>query len=518
MRKLSSLIRRLGLGSAWVLATAYIAACLAISLVLANNTLINNGNWVSGKEQLGIKVMGAPAFVRRTQALAQGHLNLDAWHGYQEVITREKMKMNSAEFDFILADGAYFSFELKEADRFSGFRISKNPALENIYFVSKASGEFIEQHPLELPEFPPDRWNHFKLFTGPAGPAIEINGAYAKCGSLALPDFCQPGFRGCERHAAIDNVRLGQGGCIVLEDSFLNTSDLRRYFTLAVIVLLLLSAVLYGSLVMLRIPEGKSFSVVVLFNGIMSLLVTAMPPFLYVALAWYPSQGSLDRAESAYLFNMWLWRNEEILADAHKEEDGKRILFVGSSQTFGAGALSEKETFVNRVQQRLDEWTKNGRRYQCINAGINGAGTPTLLPSYQQYWLQLAPSVTIINLGCNDRLNSDQVYAENLEGFIKTNEEHHIQTVFVLEATSWEWRNEGNEDGSVGLHTHEVMKKVAAAHGIPVIDMNARLKENITRGFLWWDFVHPTSFGHQLIADCIFTELQKVLSAEPRGE
>jgi phospholipase/lecithinase/hemolysin len=44
---------------------------------------------------------------------------------------------------------------------------------------------------------------------------------------------------------------------------------------------------------------------------------------------------------------------------------------------------------------------------------------------------------------------------------------------------------------------------VGVEHRIPVVDLHAELKRATERGFLWWDFVHPTSFGHRLIAEAL---------------
>ena len=39
------------------------------------------------------------------------------------------------------------------------------------------------------------------------------------------------------------------------------------------------------------------------------------------------------------------------------------------------------------------------------------------------------------------------------------------------------------------------------------------LAERADQGFLWWDFVHPTSFGHEMIADVVFPEVEKRVEA-----
>jgi len=499
-----------------LLAIAYTAACLASSGLLLSNTLVNNGNWVSTKEGLGMKVTGASAFMRRTQALARCRLNLDAWNGYQEVLTRSKMKVDNADFDFLLAEGAYFALVFKEPDQFLGFRISGNSALKSVYFVARRDGEFIEQRDLEVPDFPRNRWNHFKFYLDDTGATIEINGERVSVGPIQMPVFCQPGFRGCERHVAIDNVVFREGNWPVFEDDFLNRDNLTRYLLLALVALTLLSGGLYCSLLAVRVPGGKSLVSVMAFNVFLALMGTLMAPSLFFALALYPSEESFARAETVYLYNHWWWRSEEISqqASSHKHDDAGLILFIGSSQTFGAGATSIQEAFVSRIQQRLDEETKGAHGYQCINAGMSGTGSGTLLEFYEQDWLEMSPEIVVLNLGANDRWSSDEEYASNLERFIDLSEEKNTRMLFVLEPYSWEWENDVRGSGPRELHTHRVMKEVAASLDVPFVDAHGRLSIDRQKGFLWWDFIHPTSFGHRLIADCIFAELRKVLAFE----
>ena len=54
---------------------------------------------------------------------------------------------------------------------------------------------------------------------------------------------------------------------------------------------------------------------------------------------------------------------------------------------------------------------------------------------------------------------------------------------------------------------HEVMRRVGIAQNVPVIDMHAYLSKKYDDGYLWWDFVHLTDFGQQLVAEKLYNEL-----------
>ena len=127
-----------------------------------------------------------------------------------------------------------------------------------------------------------------------------------------------------------------------------------------------------------------------------------------------------------------------------------------------------------------------------------------VLELYETEGIRLNPEWTVINLSVNDGSSQEfaQEFAPNLERFIDLGEAQGIRTLLVLEAVSIE--------GSPGeLLLHPAMREVARRRGVPVVDLHGYLKANYDRGFVWWDFVHPTSFGHKLIADCLFDALVK---------
>jgi lysophospholipase L1-like esterase len=100
----------------------------------------------------------------------------------------------------------------------------------------------------------------------------------------------------------------------------------------------------------------------------------------------------------------------------------------------------------------------------------------------------------VLDLSTNDA--DERAFAEALAGFVSLNEERGIATLFALEPNSIEYAPRGPR-------LHETMRAVGAARGVPVIDLHAEVRKADSRGFLWWDLVHPTSFGHRVIAEAL---------------
>jgi hypothetical protein len=55
------------------------------------------------------------------------------------------------------------------------------------------------------------------------------------------------------------------------------------------------------------------------------------------------------------------------------------------------------------------------------------------------------------------------------------------------------------------------MREIGKEFDVPVIEMHDYLSRHYDDGFLWWDFVHMTSFGQKLFAKYLLQELQPLL-------
>jgi lysophospholipase L1-like esterase len=187
----------------------------------------------------------------------------------------------------------------------------------------------------------------------------------------------------------------------------------------------------------------------------------------------------------------------------------RRILAVGTSQTWGSGAPSYADTWVARVERGLNEAARDGERFELINTGIPGLDGPSLLPIYLEQWLVLQPEAVLIDLGNNDRDPSKLAAA--LEVFVDLHQKRGIRTVFIPEPNTTE--NRGS------LHKleakHDAMRELAERRGIPVIEVHQPLVERRDEGFLWWDRVHLTAFGQQLFAETVLAERAKLLGDPP---
>jgi lysophospholipase L1-like esterase len=155
---------------------------------------------------------------------------------------------------------------------------------------------------------------------------------------------------------------------------------------------------------------------------------------------------------------------------------------------------------VSRIAERLDREAGAGR-FEVINAGISGSSSGPLADHFEKEWAALEPELVVVDLGTND--DDTAAFRRNLERIAALDEAKGTRTLFVLEAN--------DADNPHLRRNHEAMRDVAAAHGIPLTDLHRAILARSDDGFLWWDFVHLSSFGQKLAADVLFSDIRRLL-------
>ncbi len=473
-----------------------------------NNTLFHNGKWIPSKILLKKGVMGANDFYFSRNALANGHLDLSCWHGYQEVVYKKTLAPADVAFDFILSPSSYLIFEFnKNEHQFSGIRLSTKKRFKSIYFISSDEGEFLFADPLNVPYVEPGKWNRAKIIFGKDLVSFYLNEQFFGSVKISLLQGQKIGFRGGINKVLIDNVAIRERGSLrVIREDFDNNSI--YFFFCVLLCMLLLNCIIYYLLSRFAsgTPRQALFSLITC-SAIQSIVLISIF-FLYDCFAakryfHIRKTQTILNAEKGYWFRVDARSIAEKvrkgLVDAGFKNDIK-ILFIGSSQTWGAGARNEKETFVKRIERRLNSAAILNRHFACINAGVSAEESSSLLERYTQEQLVLEPQIVVIVLSNNDK---DPVqFADNLRRFADLNISKGIKTIFVLEANAL-------EDNPRLLMLHKVMMEVGNEKGVPVLDLHSYLLQNYDKGLLWWDVVHLSSFGQKLASDYIFEEISK---------
>jgi lysophospholipase L1-like esterase len=491
----------------YLLSTALAAGVICESVLHRRNTLHNNGAWLSSKVELDKGVIGAVAYVLTRPALAMNVLNLGAWLGHQEVLFRQKVSPRRVEFDFRLEDDAYLVFVFnKHANGYAGFRFSRNARFESISFSATVGGRFLDRQSLE-PGVLDDGWQHAVVEFGEKDVTLGVDGATAGRWEGTVAHEQQVGFRAGGIPACVDNVEIDSGDLLgIFRETFAGRHGWPKVLLAVALGLILLHGLLLAFVVARR---GGAIAPRIIYLATLNASIFVGGGLYYLTDFFVLSQRYAPPSDFRDYVNTIESPMEvrQRLRDTYPVSpvDGTvRMLFIGTSQTWGAGARTEDETFVRRIERALNERAASPERYECINAGISGTDSSDLLRYYREEWIDWDPRVVVINLATNDL--RPNVLGRNLAEFLSLNRLRGIRTLLVMEANSPE------QERKHLLLNHEAMRHVAAEHPTPIVSMHTYLAGRCDAGFLWWDFVHLTSAGHELVAERILPELVRLMA------
>ncbi|MBT3249529.1 MAG: SGNH/GDSL hydrolase family protein [Candidatus Pacebacteria bacterium] len=489
-----------------------IAIFISKILLLTTNTLLNNGNWDSEKTKLEMGVMGAWNFFSQAQALAGNHLNLGAWHGFQEVISRESFKYDLVEFDTYISGEAYLiSHFMIDDDTKISVKISNQP-MENFCLVIDKSGKFLKKTSLQSLKIEPDQWFHTKIELNNNQAKMIINEQSFSC---EIPKTSQSkiGFKGGQYDTLLDNIVIKNNNKTIFQENFSNN---KNFVLIAVFVFIFLALIQ----IFLKKRKIAVFSFV-LIN--VSLLLSMILIYLYLLIFFtgkYPNPESflanLKKQEQKWSDNEFELNSNQVMTE-FKNDDHEKIMFVGSSQTWGAGASSSEKAFPAIFEKLLNKkiiqeplvatsatkvlGVSTDQNIVVVNTGISGQTSSELLEEYKKKWIDINPKAVFINLSSNDFTygNFEERFKKNIQTFIDLNNKNNIKTVLLVEAVSVELSNDNP--------LHEILFDIANNEGVLLIDINKYLKDKNDTGLIWWDYIHPTDYGHQLIVESIMKSI-----------
>lgn len=473
------------------------------------NTLDNNGQWTAFKNAVEMEPMGVGAFMGWTQALQGGQLHLNAWHGFQEVLTKDKHFPGEITCDFRLDPQGYLVILIgRDLQNFAGFRLSAHDELPNAALMGPATGKFALNDALDRAPITPDTWHHAKVRVEDGSATLYLDGAIAGTMPFSFPRPRQIGFRGGEAGVMVDNVTIRDAeGDLVCRDDFMNWE--RLPFTLARALLFVLLMVIAVRILLRWAGMGETQT-----RGLIVATLLCATAALFVLWGFhfrvlsgtYPTQEAIERDAQGNLAYKRKIRTVALLrqaAQAKAHPEVRKIMFVGSSQTHGDGATRRDQIFVNVLRQRLARTVGSDEQFEIYNLAVPAETSTGLFESYEGPLAGIKPELVLINLSCNDR--SNLAFEENLRRVAEHNRDRGIKTILVREAMSTEIRSDPAE------RTHTIVSRVGQEFDLPVVAAHEYLAERLDTGFLWWDVVHPTSYGHALIAEAIWPEIRDAL-------
>jgi lysophospholipase L1-like esterase len=166
------------------------------------------------------------------------------------------------------------------------------------------------------------------------------------------------------------------------------------------------------------------------------------------------------------------------------------ILFIGSSQTWGAGASSPDKAYPYLVEKKLRSYFHDST-ITVINAGICGTTSDILYGYYTKEWYQHHPLLTVIDLSHND--HDSIIFRKNIRKFLEFDQSKNIKTLLIAEPNNY------TRDPLEA--NHRAMKQEGTQYNVETVPIQAYMDRCFDSGFIWWDWVHMTDYGY-----CVFSE------------
>jgi lysophospholipase L1-like esterase len=509
----------------------------------SRNTLQQHPDWQVGKTLLNRPPMGAEATGETRNLLHKNQLHLGVWHGYQELYFHKPLLPQQLSCSVRIGpDGALTILYAVDAKQAEGLRLSRRLDYPSAYLVRDRVGRFTDYRPLPDLQISDD-WQQLTLDFQTKSVEVLMNGV--KVATLPAPprEARVIAFSGEARDVVVDNVLLvEQSGEIAIREGFRNHGFLSLWPRL-----LLICLVLAAALVILMRRRGAGLRKAILRMAVMSLGVLGV---LVLLLAFdyqiwsrlYPYEGytpwghkarfssaELVRKNATRVLARWdhaapveselehymefsgkqdlttgVWVTNQSTYPFRYFEDNQlgeflhgdklelRLLLLGTSQSYGSGAIDPESTLQVQLFDRLSSATQ--RDVLVFNASVAGSYSGALLRRFKKFSSEIKPDFVVINLSNNDYNRIK--FGESLLEIIEFTRELGGTPVLILEPNSPELPSD------LQLK-HDVMKDVAGRQNLVPVDLHNQLKDLENTGRLWHDIVHLSSYGQDLAAERI---------------
>lgn len=462
-----------------------------------NYTLYENGKWESEKTLLKKGVVATWCMVFTKAGLSKNELNISAWQGYQELKYKAPINPTSVLFK-CKSFNHPFAFYINKTDTLSeGFFLNYSNDSLCCFFKANKAGQFLfKQNFLVGSSINKEQWNRFKIESHNDSLFLNINGKqYFSIASL-LPPTVNIGFRGSSQNVYIDDVSFcnAEKKEILMDDFsppfYFNWQSI--LFFLSIIVL---------------INYYKENTIYITVWAIMGTAILYAIYFFILSSRYPLSENYIDfknvqsRIESE---RQVCQRLVEEYPVANISATKKIVLFIGSSQTWGAGVSNTGKTMPELIEDTLRKHFIDSSII-VINTGISGSTSDKLFAIYNQDWCKYKPVLTVINLSTNDY--DTAVFRRSIREFLSLNAKLKTKTLLLAEP------NDLFHSERLAIN-HLILKQEANKFkNIPVIEVQDYMDSCHTKGFIWWDYVHLTDYGYQLlsakIAPSIINEMEQ---------
>ena len=514
---------KLHLGSAFFL-SFLVSGLLSFFLQYQGHTVENYPDISLGKFRANYYLMGTVGAYQSRNLLAQNQLNLDVWNGFQEVVLGPYEKLESLKFNWNLNKSGRVLFFLGSLDSTEQAFLEYSASKDWIVGIKNLEGRFLEKTYLKIPTK-----EQYSINVERTEEKVFISVNDQKVGVDFSSEETFFGFQGSLKNNPIEKITMQASKIhhINFFDYQKFYKNLFRYFFF--LVLFILGIYLY-----------LSSHIYFLFNSFLILILFVLSPvllvdyFLWSKIYPYgqldgghlnPNFSSIVEKNRRWLFDQeirahltdeqvfnpplqnyfdyqqgrvgefkfsWVFKETKHLPYISKQKiEDNSVLYLGGSQAKGIGATSIEYSLPYLIRNQLCE------NCDLIDLSLSGDNILNIQNTLKQNNLIPFPKLVILNNVYNNLslLNNGQ-FEKTVKEVVHFLIEKGSKVLLINEPSYDPHKVNDYEDLKKWFKVEILSGEVfyLEAHDI----MRDYTLNN--RGSLWWDQIHLTDFGQELLA------------------
>ncbi len=497
------------------------------------STLDTNFNWISRKSLVNKPLPGSYSLTQSPITVKNNRLNLSSWRGNNEFVSKKPLLNDQClSLDLSVENNGVFTFSLRQAKEHSSVLILSRSKFDSSSLVTmNSNGKYLKRTNIN---YDPNELSHAKFNACRFENSIQIKINQKQVFdinilNLEMPIFWSIGSRSLP--VFVDNVSvIDTKGQVVFYDNF----DAHHPWLIFLIIIMIMFCfyfivppIRFGDFVLLfcvlHLPVvGLTFFDQHFWANVTKQELAFNNPFYRDVFYTYRSLRfktlNHDQAH-AYATNLeeqfkkggifedlfdYVYKTDEFrhVFKFTQEDASKRVLVISSSQLWGMGATKQELSFLNRLNFYLNSHQSLSK--VDLFALSKPGGTAKSL--YKQFIESDLSSIKydqmIVNLSFNDAVNHES-FRIGLKDFLKWSSSKVKTVYFSLESISPELNL------PKVIENHKIMTELAMEHQVNIIDSNAYVKSKSVyhSGHIWWDEVHLTNWGQDLLAKMLAERL-----------
>lgn len=498
----------------------------------SKNSIKASQKWTTFKGQMLNPLNGPINYYNDRNNLHKNHLKLNTHFGNDGIISLQKFEWDKLSFRANINPESLFYIYLTYDIKSDVIRIGNNPNYKSSFLTIYDTGLFDKSEAINI-DLKPNLWHEISIEKYNGKYLLKIADKTYTVGDISQKGSNYFGFKAHFNRAVIDDIKLFKNKTqLVFQDDFSNKKSEAKIFPFIFTINILIMIICYLFIINGKIHQSNYIFVISIFS------IFLIPTYFYDYYYWSKSFSirndklfTIEKMRRRFFFNhislddnnnyinypesLWdfntpydcdIFTKEENTDSPHyiytcnKEiiSSNYNMLFLGTSQMFGAGAFNIKTSFFAQVVSAIGKEFLKKSKVRAHLFAKHGKTSKFLLDGLKAKKAEIKDiDIIIINLSFND-LGLDRYekhYKENIKNLINyLKETFNAPIIFFMEPYNKE-----------AVDMPEYPSFVEEFKSMPQISFYHYMDEPNDlfndKGIVWWDRIHLTQYGQNMYAN-----------------